>query len=229
MDGSALFELSYGLYVTGVKNGEGYAGALIDALVQATTESPPHIIICGMNGNNSTALIRENGEFTISVLGKDVEPFVIANFGFQSSRSVDKWANVEHEIKDGLPVLSHAVAYLRCRVEDIRIMATHHIFTCKVEDAWQGSGEPLLYNDYRKDLKEAVAAAFVKYKTSGNPPVQTVPAKREEPSKNKKSEQWVCTLCGYIYDGEFPFEKLPEGWTCPRCGAPKSAFEKQWI
>ncbi|MFC2157260.1 thiamine pyrophosphate-binding protein [Acidobacteriota bacterium] len=37
-----------------------------------------------------------------------------------------------------------------------------------------------------------------------------------------------CSVCGYIYDEErerIPFEELPENWTCPQCGAPKSAFQ----
>jgi len=49
--------------------------------------------------------------------------------------------------------------------------------------------------------------------------------------------KWQCTVCGYIYDPEegdsssdippgTPFEKLPEDWVCPVCGAPKQDFEK---
>lgn len=41
--------------------------------------------------------------------------------------------------------------------------------------------------------------------------------------------KYVCTICGYVYDdakNPVPFEQLPEDWTCPLCGAPKSAFEK---
>jgi pyruvate oxidase len=49
--------------------------------------------------------------------------------------------------------------------------------------------------------------------------------------------QWKCTVCGYIYDEamgdpkggipkETPFEKLPDTWTCPVCGAGKDAFVK---
>ncbi len=41
--------------------------------------------------------------------------------------------------------------------------------------------------------------------------------------------QWVCTVCGWIYDEavqEKPFEQQPDDYTCPVCGAPKSAFEK---
>ncbi|MBD3414853.1 MAG: hypothetical protein GF421_10540 [Candidatus Aminicenantes bacterium] len=40
-------------------------------------------------------------------------------------------------------------------------------------------------------------------------------------------KKWKCTVCGYIYDEakeKTPFEELPDDWTCPQCGAPKSAF-----
>ena len=46
-----------------------------------------------------------------------------------------------------------------------------------------------------------------------------------------------CTVCGWIYDPEIgdpdngiapdtPFEKIPDDWQCPMCGASKSEFEK---
>jgi rubredoxin len=51
-------------------------------------------------------------------------------------------------------------------------------------------------------------------------------------------EKWTCVPCGYVYDPEVgdpdndvapntPFEKLPEDWTCPVCGAEKDQFEKE--
>jgi pyruvate oxidase len=56
-------------------------------------------------------------------------------------------------------------------------------------------------------------------------------------SGRKPMAQWKCSVCGYIYDetigdsragipGGTPFEKLPETWTCPVCGAGKEAFRK---
>jgi len=50
-------------------------------------------------------------------------------------------------------------------------------------------------------------------------------------------EKWECKICGYIYDPGIgdpdsgvppntPFEKLPDDWVCPVCGAPKDMFEK---
>lgn len=49
-------------------------------------------------------------------------------------------------------------------------------------------------------------------------------------------EQWICVICGYIYDPAVgmpdagipagtSFNDLPDDWTCPECGSPKSAFE----
>ena len=42
----------------------------------------------------------------------------------------------------------------------------------------------------------------------------------EETDENKM-EKWKCTVCGYVHEGP-----LPEGFTCPRCKQPASAFEK---
>jgi len=41
-------------------------------------------------------------------------------------------------------------------------------------------------------------------------------------------KKWKCSVCGYIYDESqetLPFADLAEDWTCPRCGAPRSAFQ----
>ncbi|NLU24257.1 MAG: rubredoxin [Clostridiales bacterium] len=42
-----------------------------------------------------------------------------------------------------------------------------------------------------------------------------------------KEERWVCQICGYVYDGDIPFEQLPDDWKCPICGHPKSDFAKE--
>ena len=42
-------------------------------------------------------------------------------------------------------------------------------------------------------------------------------------------KQWVCSVCGYVYDGEVPFEKLPDDWTCPLCGVGKDLFVEKEV
>ena len=42
-------------------------------------------------------------------------------------------------------------------------------------------------------------------------------------------KKYQCTICGYIYDDakeSVKFEDLPDDWTCPICGAPKSVFKE---
>ncbi|OQA88494.1 MAG: Rubredoxin [Lentisphaerae bacterium ADurb.Bin242] len=51
-------------------------------------------------------------------------------------------------------------------------------------------------------------------------------------------DKYVCDACGYVYDpakGDpdngvlpgTPWEKVPDTWVCPECGAPKDQFSKQ--
>ena len=50
-------------------------------------------------------------------------------------------------------------------------------------------------------------------------------------------QKYRCTICNYIYDPAIgdpdngiaagtPFEKIPDSWVCPVCGAGKADFEK---
>ncbi len=213
MDNTALFKISYGLYVVGTKIDGKNAGCIVDAFIQSTSTPVPTVILSSINTNQTNAAIKQTKEFMVSVLGADVDPFVIGNFGFQSGRDVDKWANVPFELVDDLPVLSKATAYLRCKVTDVKELSTHTVFFCDVIDALQGEGQSLIYADYQKDMKAKTLEAFKLYKQTGKAP--------EPPAK------WVCSVCGYVYTGNIPFEELPDDWKCPKCGSPKSVFVKQ--
>ena len=60
------------------------------------------------------------------------------------------------------------------------------------------------------ELAEAISASVL-----GN---STAPKKPEAAA----SKKWVCTVCGYVYEGD----KLPEDYKCPLCGAGVSAFKE---
>ncbi|WMJ82945.1 flavin reductase [Oscillospiraceae bacterium LTW-04] len=214
MDSKALYNISAGLYVVGAKLNGKFAGCVVDALIQSTSSPVPTVILCSIKANQTNAAIKETGEFTISILGTDVNPFVIGNFGFQSGRNADKWAHVPHKIVDELPVLENASAYLRCKVTDSNELSTHTAFFCEVTDAWLGEGEPIIYGNYQKSMKAKAREAFNAFKDAGSLP-------------EVKKEKWVCQICGYVYDGDIPFEQLPDDWKCPLCGHPKSDFAKE--
>ncbi len=52
------------------------------------------------------------------------------------------------------------------------------------------------------------------------PENEATEAMKEETKEEKKMTKWVCTVCGYIHEGEQPPEK------CPVCNAPAEKFEK---
>ena len=168
MDLAALNQLSYGLYVAGVQSLEGgYGGCIVDAVMQVTSDEPPMLVLGSIRKNCTNESLRQFGQFSLSVLPKSVDPFVVANFGFQSARKVDKWANVAHEMMDGLPVLPGCPALLRCRVDDHRELSTHTLFFCTVLDAVMGEETPpLLYADYRNEMKNRVFEAFKAHKAA---------------------------------------------------------------
>ncbi|KAF7840213.1 uncharacterized protein G2W53_008695 [Senna tora] len=38
-------------------------------------------------------------------------------------------------------------------------------------------------------------------------------------------QAYICRDCGYIYNDRTPFDKLPDNYFCPVCGAPKRRFK----
>jgi rubredoxin len=67
---------------------------------------------------------------------------------------------------------------------------------------------------------------------------KTAPSYIEEKKEAAaKMTKYECTVCSYVYDPELgdpdggikpgtPFEKLPNDWVCPVCGADKDEFKK---
>ena len=202
MDLEALFKISHGVYVIGSKDVNGrFVGSCVDA-VMVVEVAPAQIIISMGKASYTCETVLETRQMTLSVLSEKVSDDVIRNFGMQSSRTVNKWDSVKYQYIDGLPVLSDAVAYMSLHVINIQETETHYLFLCEVVSVKSGSMEsPLIYQDY-KDRKEK--------KMSG---------------ANEK--KWVCSICGYVYDGEIPFEELPDTWVCPLCGEPKSVFVQE--
>lgn len=170
MSQAALDKITYGLFVTGVQDTSWYGGNIIDAFMQ-TTITPPTVMYSAMNKNRTTEIILEKKEFTVSALPSDVHPFYIANFGFQSSRKADKWANVPFEVADGLPVLKNAPACFRCRMIDARNLVTHTLFYCEIVDAWEGKTEPLVYAEYRKSMKPTAMSSYLEFQKTHVSPV----------------------------------------------------------
>ena len=162
-------KLTYGLHITSVAdslNGGRFAGCVIDAVCQISSGNEPMVLCSVMNTNYSKSCIEREGVFNISVLPDDIDPFILANFGFQSSKDVSKWDNVDFELREALPVIPKAVSWAQMIVKDFRVFDSHTAFFClpSAGDYLNQDKEPLRYADYFTKFKNPAFEAFKAYK-----------------------------------------------------------------
>lgn len=227
MNVQALHRIGYGMYVVGSKKGDKINAQIANTVFQITSE-PPTIAVSINKKNLTHEFIRESRVLSASVLCQATPLDFIGNFGFKSGRDVDKFKGINYKIgKTGAPVvIDHAVAYLEARVVKEVDVGTHTIFIAELVDA------EVLTND------ECMTYSYYHQVKKGTTP-KTAPHYIEEKKEVIATgmAKYECTVCGYIYDPEkgdpengvqpgTPFEKLPDNWVCPVCGAEKSAFEK---
>lgn len=202
MDTKALFKLGYGLYVIGTELDGATAGCTANTVVQITGD--PAQIAVGLNKNNYTnEMIQKSGKLTVSILDKTANMDLIANFGFQSSRTADKFhTSGQPFVTDAwqVPYLAeHTSAVLSAKVVNTMDCGTHTLFLCELTDAQiLSKEEPMTYAYYHSDVKN-----------------------KKAPAASAGGEKWQCSVCGYIHEGP-----LPDDFVCPVCKQPAKAFVK---
>lgn len=207
MNQNAFRDLSYGVYVVSTKDGARDVGCIANSAMQVTS-SPATIAVSINHDNFTNGAIEKSGIFALSILPEDIEQSIIGTFGFKSSRDTDKFSAVAADEKSGVKILTAAKSYIVCRVINKMETSTHTVFLGEVIDAdVLGDGEPMTYAYYHR---------VVKGKSPKNAPTYIA----EEAPQEKSG--WKCSICGYIANEE----TLPEGYTCPVCGVPKSLFNK---
>ncbi len=209
MELSALFKLSYGLFIAGTEFEGKKNACVINTAAQATAE-PARMIVTMLKSDYTASLIEKKGSLTISVMSLKTPMTLIQDFGMRSGRDCDKFENYPFCTDAfGNPYLTDTMtAVMSLRVENTIDLETHLLFVCMVEDAGNLSDEkPMTYADYRI-LK------------SGGSVGESV---KEEAAEAPK--KYVCTVCHYEYDGDVPFEELPDDYVCPICGVGKDMFE----
>ena len=233
MDIKAIQQICYGLYVITSKKGDKSNAQIANTVFQITSE-PPTVAVSINKQNLTHEFIKESGVFTISVLSKDAPMPFIGHFGFKSGRELDKFKDINFKVGiTGVPViLDNVSGYMECEVVSANDVGTHTIFVGKVVDGEMiCNAEPMTYAYYR-EIKGG--------KSPKTAPTYVAPEKAkteaEAPAK-AAAAQYQCKICGYVYDpatgdpdngiaAGTPFKDLPDTWTCPVCGAPKSEFEK---
>ena len=196
-DLSALFKIGYGLYVITSNDGKKDNGLIVNTVSQVTN-TPNRIAVTINKDNYSHHVIRQTGIMNLNCLSQEAPFSVFENFGFQSGRTADKFANWELLRSDnGLAFLTRYInSFMSLKVEQYVDLDTHGMFICSVEEARVISDvETMTYNYYQENVKP-----------------------RPE-TEGKKG--FVCKICGYIHEGD----TLPEDIICPLCKHGAADFE----
>jgi len=136
MDATALYSISYGLYVVCSGTPDKLNGQIANTVIQVSAH-PPTLSVCINKENLTHELIKESGVFTVSVLSKDTPLSFIGNFGFKSGRDTNKLEGIDYKIGEtGAPiVLDNAIAYFEVKVTSQTGVATHTDFIGELVNA----------------------------------------------------------------------------------------------
>jgi len=155
MNISALFNLSYGMYIVSAKDGLRDVGCIANSIIQVSSD--PATLAISLNKNNYThSCIQRSNWFAVSVLTENISRNVIAVFGFSSGRSRDKFSDIDHITSpSGFAIPNDGVcAYIEGRVISQADCATHTIFIAEILNAENLSDEhPMTYEYYHKVIK----------------------------------------------------------------------------
>ncbi len=155
IDPTALFKLSYGLFVLTV-GGEQDNGCIINTAFQVS-ENPTRIAISSQKGNLTRELIEKTGAFNLSVLTEDVPFEVIRHFGMQTGREVDKFENCTEDVRaaNGIKYIpKYTNAYLSVKVEASTDLGSHVLFIGEITESKVLSDRPsCTYAHYHAAIK----------------------------------------------------------------------------
>lgn len=196
-DLTALFNIGYGLYVVTSNDGQKDNGLIVNTVTQVTN-TPNRIAVTINKQNYSYHVIKQTGVMNVNCLDVSAPFSVFQNFGFQSGRTADKFADIDEFRSDnGLRFLPRYInSFMSLKVENYIDLDTHGMFICSVTEARVISDkETMTYTYYQNNVKP-------KPETAG-----------------KKG--FVCKVCGWVYEGE----TLPDDIVCPLCKHGAADFE----
>ncbi len=200
-DPKAMFKIGYGLYVVTTNDGKKDNGCIVNTVVQLTS-TPNRVAVCINKQNYTHHIVEQTGILNLNVLSVEAPFSVFQEYGFVSGRAVDKFAGKTLQRSgNGLLYLDKYInAYLSLKVEEHTDMGTHGLFICSVtESKVVSSAETMTYSYYQSNVKP-----------------------RPPKAGETKKKGWVCTVCGYIYEGE----ELPADFICPLCKHGAADFER---
>ena len=196
---SAMFKLSYGLFVVTARDSEKDNGCVTNTVQQVT--ATPNRISLALNKQNYTHdMILKTAQFNVSIISEAANFELFRHFGFASGRNTDKFAAYTDFARadNGVTYITKGINAVLCaRVVQTVDLGTHTLFIADVAE--------------EKTLSDDASATYSYYFEHIKPKPEAQPAKKG----------WRCKICGYVYEGD----PLPADFVCPLCLHPASDFE----
>ena len=207
MNKNILKKLSYGMYIISSKEDNLLVGCVANSVMQINSDT---VAISLNNNNYTTKVILENNLFAINILPTNTSIDLIKTFGFKKSNEINKYENINYELKEDTPIINDTCGYIICTFTNSIKTDTHTIIIGKIISMQETNNyEAMTYKYYQENLKGT---------TSKNAPTY-----QEETTKTKKNV-FVCKICGFRYETDL--DELPADFKCPMCGVGKEYFEK---
>jgi len=205
-------KLSYGVYVVSALDGSRPTGCIANCAMQITAE--PATFAVSINHDNFThRCIKNTGKFAVSVLAENSDPSIIRTFGFASGENTNKFESVAYINRAGLPIVKDSCGFLVCKVISTMETPTHTVFLGElIESDVFDDRAPMTYDYYHKVIKGS---------SPKKAPTYVPPAENTAPA-TKKKRKFVCSICGYEYEGD----ELPADFVCPLCGVGAELFNE---
>ena len=129
--------------VTAQSEQQGLKGMTATSFSSVSVD-PPQILVCLNQNTDTGALVLEQKQFAVNILGSEQQD--VSNQFAGGSSQEERFAAVAWETgENGAPVLTEALASLECKVVDQVLAGTHWIVIGEVQKVVCRSGEPLLY------------------------------------------------------------------------------------
>lgn len=156
MEKEAFYDMSYGLYIITSKDGDEFAGCIVNTVVQATSEEKPKLVVIVNKENTTNEIMKKSKKVNISTLAKDVDMLLIGKFGFRNSREFDKLKNTKYIMgENNIPIVTeNVVSYVETDIIDEIDAGTHTVFILEATNSKKISNEePLTYKYYHEVIK----------------------------------------------------------------------------
>ena len=142
MDSKAMFKIGYGLYVLTARENGKDNGCIVNTFQQVTGE-PLRVSVAVNKANYTCGMIERTGVFNVSVISESASFDVFQRFGFQSGKSVDKFADFPApRCANGVLAVDRSTnAIISGKVFQTVDLGTHLLFLADVTDALVLSGE----------------------------------------------------------------------------------------